>query len=620
MPKAILESLSLPSRQGAFVLDVPDVHNTSLEYVYNFYKENEREISEDIEIIQDSSNLWQYSSYIAVNIEYEDNDILTQNQQNIISRRGLSNEEILSKVFTEKDFSGNIFTGIATSLPNEIQTLQNLVKESTTVLNSEIENFNIDEISTTDFIRSTANMVNSNGFLFSNESKNKLTKLFENASNESLGQNQSNNPPLDFIGYSFNANYYSPILDDIVLSAQENATSISSNSFSSIKTRLENISKNAIDSASNTRSSISNYYPVVNNEMLVDDVSIISQIFDGANGFSASETQFDQLEHIGFRVKMSGVLDSGDNTIFSDRFIRNVNLREFYIVNIPYNSRVSITVEPVYIMRLPAITSFETYSVETTCSILVAGSGRQRAIYAINTTKPNPPQDLKFDIDSNGLEISWSLPYDTQRSITKFRVFKRKSINEPFTLIRQIDFGSDQESEVPAQLIDKVTNLKTYFIDRSFNLNSKNIYAITAVSAHDLTSNYSEQIEVKFNTFSNKLEKKIISRIGSLITYPNMNIDEEIFDDVIKSSGFKSMSVYFNPDFIRVYRTTTAGTQDDLVNLNVSGNSTNKTFKINLINIDLQEKQTIDIIINRGLDRFLFDSGDSAVVRTFLES
>lgn len=80
------------------------------------------------------------------------------------------------------------------------------------------------------------------------------------------------------------------------------------------------------------------------------------------------------------------------------------------------------------------------------------------------------------------------------------------------------------------------------------------------------------------------------------------------------------MSVYFNPDFIRVYRTTTAGTQDDLVNLNVSGNSTNKTFKINLINIDLQEKQTIDIIINRGLDRFLFDSGDSAVVRTFLES
>ena len=73
---------------------------------------------------------------------------------------------------------------------------------------------------------------------------------------------------------------------------------------------------------------------------------------------------------------------------------------------------------------------------------------------------PSPPDlvTYRFDFDINRLVISWKFPHSSQRDIKKFQVFKRKSINESFTLIAQYDFS---DSLFPSPMIEN--------IPRSFN-------------------------------------------------------------------------------------------------------------------------------------------------------
>lgn len=620
---------SLPARAGAFFVDVKEVKSIRSIFNYNYYKSDEKVFSDsDIEVSPNASIInYNTARYIKVDIEKPNFDE-TQNEDDNITFTVTSNSVLESffqnqaieddMIFTENDFGGNIFTGIKASIPNEISILRNLIQETTMAIISPVTSSMQSSLSPTDFIRSFSNMANTEGFLFSRQSKSRLDKFFTNISSEALGEGKKD-PGFPFLGYSFSGNYNSLILNDIEKSVSENSTSIFANAINDIKSQLKSIQSIAI-TEKNDQIPISNYYPVFDSDKVITDQSDIDILFgDTPADYNSSVQLFRNIRHIGYRVNVRFFLDNGKVINLTPRIFKNMDMQEIYITNPPYGSQASISVEPIYAIQLPAqnITA-SGITVLTKCLIYVAGSGKKTLVNVIDTVPPPPPQDLNFNLTRQGLEINWSLPFNKQRDITKFRIYRRSSKDEPFTMIKQIDFDPKEETEIPSFLNDKLPEgtVKTFYLDRSFSKESKYIYAISCVDVHGLLSDYSEQISVSINPVFNRLETKLFARIGAFLSYPNSTIEKQIFDDVIKSSGYTKMNIYFNPDFLQVYHRLENGTENML--LDITPNQ-QKKYKINLINIDLQQKQNLDIIITEGINASPFDSGDSAIVRSFLE-
>jgi hypothetical protein len=136
---------------------------------------------------------------------------------------------------------------------------------------------------------------------------------------------------------------------------------------------------------------------------------------------------------------------------------------------------------------------------------------------AIDRQPPEPPKNLKFKFfhDKKTLKIHWDFPYNPQRDIKGFQVFRRKSTNESFTLIGELNFNdafvlprlSERAPASDFYFLKKQNGefvVKRTFFDDQFDDTSEFIYAIASVDAHGLTSNYSQQIKVKFNRVFNK--------------------------------------------------------------------------------------------------------------------
>lgn len=619
---------SLPSREGAFFIDVKEIKSINAKYEYQYYVPEEKIINTSIiNVTSDFSSISNsVPSYIRINIEKPNFDE-TDNEDNNITF--FSNETDIenffnqinltdSMIFTENDFGGNLFTGIKSSIPNEISILRNLIKESTEVIispasGSEGSTYN----STTDFIRSFANTANTDNFLFSRQSKSKLEKLFNNISTEALGKSDITDP-VPYLGYSFSGNFNSVILADIEKSVSENSTSIFANAINDVRVKLFQIQNEAISQKTN-EIPLSNYYPYFDSNKIITDQTAGDTLFGNtSNDFNNNTQLFRNIRHIGYRLNVRFIDFEGKVFNLDPTIFRNPNLEEFFVTNPPYGGQASIFMEPLYAIKIPVIKETQGGRVRTSGVAFIAGTGKNIVINIKDTIPPPPPQDLVFNVASDGLEINWSLPFNTQRDITKFRIYKRQSKNDPFTMIHQISFDAEEETIVPSFLNEVLPagNVKTFYIDNDFNENSKFIYAVSAVDVHGLQSDYSEQIEVSINPVFNRLETKLFSRPGAFLSYPNSKMEKEIFTDVVKSSGYAKMNVYFNPDFLRVYKRDNQGVESDLLNINPNQQ---KKFKINLINIDLQQNQNIDIIISEGINISPFDSGDSAVIRSFLE-
>ena len=96
-----------------------------------------------------------------------------------------------------------------------------------------------------------------------------------------------------------------------------------------------------------------------------------------------------------------------------------------------------------------------------------------------------------------------------------------------------------------------------------------------------------------------------------------MTIEEELFEDVVKASGYSRAKIYFNPDFLKITKENENGSDETLLDL---GENKDDEFKLNLINIDLQKQQSLDIIIGDIVEGNEYDSGDSAVIKSFFDS
>ena len=242
----------------------------------------------------------------------------------------------------------------------------------------------------------------------------------------------------------------------------------------------------------------------------------------------------------------------------------------------------------------------------------------QAKVKCIENIPPPPPSICKFrfDFELNRLGIKWDFPHTSQQDIKKFQIFKRASIYQPFVLIAQYDFTDAYVPAPEIERIDPALNFEMSFgrkmyYDEDFDKSGDAIYAIVSVDAHNLTSNYSDQIRVKFNRSKNAIETSLVSPAGAPKQYPNFfvstteaqNIETVRYtEDVMKDSGHLKMRVYFDPEALHI-----AGenflTRDADRSINTSISQTGN-YKFQIINIDRQKSAIVDLsLIDKRIPR-----------------
>ena len=135
---------------------------------------------------------------------------------------------------------------------------------------------------------------------------------------------------------------------------------------------------------------------------------------------------------------------------------------------------------------------------------------------------------------------------------------------------------------------------KKKFRDNDFKLDTDEaIYAIASVDAHGLSSGYSSQIHIKYDKYTNKLIKKVISQRSAPKPYPNMYLIQDFFEDLIRSSGKKRCTVFFDPEYYEIEKKIN-GSQEMKRKINyLKTSDTDFNYTLQLINVDLQQEQRI---------------------------
>lgn len=303
-------------------------------------------------------------------------------------------------------------------------------------------------------------------------------------------------------------------------------------------------------------------------------------------------------------------------------YIENPETNELFDTEILYNQK--------YVYNIKVVTAIQTLAFDPEQKInfvgtyLVAGKVMRTVANCIDENPAQPPTDffIQWDYSLKKLVLSWNFPNDIRRHIKYFQVFRRKNVGPvrpaqlPFELVKMYDFNDLQqasgviyniagnvfkfvngEDAIDMSVVTRVNDLKnlsvvtpTCFIDEEFNKEDYYIYAVAAVDAHGITTNYSNQIGVKFNVQRNTIGRVDISEPGAPKPYPNLYLNKDTFIDTIKNEGYSQVTVVFNPEYIDLQRQSGE-------DLNILRYGPDNFYRLQLINTDLQQDQFIDIKI-----------------------
>jgi len=246
-----------------------------------------------------------------------------------------------------------------------------------------------------------------------------------------------------------------------------------------------------------------------------------------------------------------------------------------------------------------------TQALLATC--FMASEGKVFDVSCIERIPPPPPTNLHvtFDFETLVPRLTWQFPLNKQRDIKRFQIFKRRSINEPFVLLHEYNFDNSIIKSPVAEIADsqKVIDMsrpRTYYKDVTHQEGEKPIYAIACVDAHGLSSNYSAQIKVERDRYTNRVKQTIISRGDAPKPYPNIYLNVDTFQDAIKVSNHNRVKIIFDPEYYRVMRNNSneaikggASRERDMNLLAID--SKNFRYKFHFINIDNQLDQTVNV-------------------------
>ena len=325
---------------------------------------------------------------------------------------------------------------------------------------------------------------------------------------------------------------------------------------------------------------------------------------------------------IGFIIDKREILIDGTTIEKDPIIIENPKISETLDFAVKYNTQYAYQIRAIYKISIPAID--EISGDIAILDVLISSSPTDQVfVPTIELESPPPPTDINFVWDykrlnreqkPGSLMVHWTFPPNPQRDIKKFQIYRRKSIEHPFELVKMYNFDDSVkpisiDEEYDNSVIENLTSPATWWFDDEFTKTSKFIYTICSVDAHGYVSDYGAQFEIRFDKFENKIKKRLISHTGAPRPYPNLYLENDLFIDSIKVKGSRSkkLSIYFNPEYYRLL-------DDDNKDIQIlSTKQLGGSYKLQFINLDNQKQRQITILIDdsfkkaTGKENFLSD-------------
>ena len=363
--------------------------------------------------------------------------------------------------------------------------------------------------------------------------------------------------------------------------------------------------------------------------------------------FKVRGTSFHHDQHgaeiVGYIIDKAELTADGNTRNHSPIIIDNPRVNLTADFQVKYNSTYVYAIRTVAQFTVPAIDD-NTGDIAMLKVLVSSKPSNKVYVRTMETTAPPAPTDLNFTwnyerinpttaqhdpstgqpLPGSGvpgsLLVHWTFPPNSQRDIKKFQLFRRRSTDHPFELIKMYDFDDSAvkfpDNETPNQrLVEHLTSPCTFFYDDDFNVGLHNfhdpghgqhgdserspwsstfIYAVAAIDAHGFTSNLSAQFRVWFDPFKNALQKELVSHAGAPKPYPNLYLDGDGFVDTIRVSGphSKQVRLIFNPEYYYVY--------DDNNRLQrmIATRQTGGSYRLQFINTDNQSSAVANVVIN----------------------
>lgn len=269
-------------------------------------------------------------------------------------------------------------------------------------------------------------------------------------------------------------------------------------------------------------------------------------------------------------------------------------------LKVKYGSSYEYTIQAIALVQIQAENIEDGQSIALDFLVASRPSNVQ-FVGCVEEVPPPPPADFKitWDYSKNVPMLSWNFPTNSQRDVKYFQVFRRQVLEEPFVLMKMYDFNDAIEpvglDETPDPLLVETLetdNPKNFWYDTHFDrANDSYIYAVCAVDAHGISSNYSNQLYVWFDRFKNKMFIQQLSVSDAPKAYPNLFVESDVFVDSIKDSGHKKVTLVFNPEAIKVIDSR----NNDLQLLKMREGD---KYVLQMINLDLQEQQKIEVVLD----------------------
>ena len=607
----------------AFRVNVPEIQSISTEFVYNFFMPNEREVISnageilDISVSRDDEIFFQLKNdrrprfvkiqftppkrYKAIK-ELRNSKIVRENLDKIIVEGGVNNEEFVSFEIVDSGKEKSLYDMLNASL---FFTETEDPKDSPQDAYAKLLEAQSDGSLTGDekkHIVSALQGMQSKGYKVARSDISPEAA----ATADDLVSRQN---------FTIQANKL--VFNQIVNSATRIPDSVFQDEFFAAKDYADQAHASALQRNTANSNSENTY----TSKVKVIAAKPLASVF-GKNSnpdkLLKSYQDYPVIKHCGYIIKK---LEITDENKYEDRgYLLSDNPDGLYMIdeNIRYGGVYAYEIRSIYYVKMIAEQrDSEDPSLDELSLVeaLIASEGKMSGVHCIETVPPPPPPNLRitFDYKQRKPRLNWQFPVNPQRDIKRFQIFRRFNVREPFTLIAEYDFdNSTIRSSVP-EVAQRNRQYrfdfpKISYVDHEWEEGEKPIYAIACVDAHGMSSNYGTQMRFKYIKRKNKVVNILISYPNAPKPYPNLLLNRDSFDDAIKVSGYDRMRVYFDPEYYKVTKNIVRTPQQakkakkagkpkerDLNFLRVDPDS--DTYKIHMINLDLQKDKTLNIRI-----------------------
>jgi hypothetical protein len=605
-------------------INIPEVKNVKAEFVYNYFTKDERvrpdsrnlqekivnlEASSTDEIFNkaNSEKLARYVRISFASIKAPENYV----DSNIsINTTNINVEKIADKMIAEGTVPNTVFTGVEILDTGKEKSLYKMLNSS-----MYFTDIPVDRDSNLGAVSRLYQTLSEKGGL-RGQDKKIIREAFRNIASEGYKLSESDVHPSvaktssDPIGkQTFSIQFNNLFMNDITKSALK----ITDNVFQDEMRSIDNISKDIQES---TLNNIPEPHTLKEVDYELQVEALDTQVLDGVNSLEDALSRyknFPDVKVVGYILEKFEVLPDENVELVNRMYIDGFNSKYAIDENVRYGGSYFYKIRTVCRVKFVGQIDNHYYGGIDQIGLItcfMASEGKTIDVYCVENTPPPEPTNLnlKFDFETMFPKLRWQLPLNKQRDIKRFQVFKRSSIKEAFRLIKEIEFDDGyikgvSSDNVPGEDVIKTKYPITYFLDTTYKQGEKAIYAICSIDAHGLSSGYSMQVMIERDRITNKAKTKVISRHGAPKPYPNLFLNNDTFQDAIKTSRYDRIKIVFDPEYYDVVKNKITNSNSDAttveeVSLNLLAiDDKNFRYKFHFINIDNQKDKLVDVKI-----------------------